>query len=167
TPAHAAEGFAYRATFSPGEALFGDPIAARVDVIVDPAVVDPETVRVHTDFRPFTVALPDVTRRRVGRLARVELVYRLECLVKRCLPGGPQRTFQFAPLRITAGGGTETAFWPKLHVSSRVDPRDLAQPTPRSDVVQQPPVTWRVAPAWTGDFVAVAACLLLAYPALL
>ncbi len=166
-PAQAATGVSYRATFSPREALFGDPIAARVDVVVDPHVVDPAGVRVHVDFRPYSAAPPRVTRRRVAGLARVEFVYRLECLVRRCLPKGPDRTFVFAPVRITAGNRTETFFWPHLHVSSRVDPRDLARPTPRSDVVRQPPVTWRVKPDAAVAVLVGAALLLLAYPALL
>ena len=43
----------YRATLAPREAFFGDPVEAKVDVVVDPRTVDPSRIRVHTDFRPY------------------------------------------------------------------------------------------------------------------
>jgi hypothetical protein len=166
TPAQAVD-VAYRATLSPREALFGDPVEARIDVAVDPKQIDPDTVRVHTDFRPYAATPARIERRVGGGLVRLSFVYRLTCLDKKCLPKGPERTIVFAPLRVRWENTTQILRWPSLQLASRLDPRDVAQPTPRSDVVRQPPMTWGVRPSTAIWVLVAAAVLLLAYPALL
>ncbi len=157
----------YRATLAPREAFFGDPVEAKVDVVVDPRTVDPSRIRVHTDFRPYEAAPQRVTRRAAAGLVHVQFAYRLTCLVRRCLTNGPERTVSFAPVRVTAGTQTQTLRWPNLRVASRVDPHELSRPTPRSDVVRQPAVTWAVAPGPTTAVLVALALALLAYPAVL
>jgi len=166
-PAAAAPPVTHETALAPREALFGDAVEARADVVVDPARVDPSAVRVHVDFRPYRVAATAVTRRAAGDLVRIRFAYRLECLVKACLPKGPERTVSFRPLRITWGNRTQTTFWPNLRIASRIDPRDLSRPTLRSEALHQPAVTWGVRPSRASALLAVAALLLLAYPALL
>jgi hypothetical protein len=172
--AHAAvgTGVSYRATLTPREALFGDPLDARVDVAVDRGRVSPSTVRVHVDLRPYKVVSTTKVERATGKMTRVEFRYRLLCLDTRCLPGGPERTLKFAPVRISwrddAGRRqTQSLLWPPVRQASRVDPRDLAEPTLRSDVVRQPAVTWGVKPSLVVTLLLLAAAALLAYPALL
>ena len=162
-----AEAASYRASLAPREAFFGDPVDARVDVVVDPKTADPARIRVHTDFRPYTAPPPTVTRRAAGGLVHVQFAYRLTCLVRRCLTNGPEKTFVLAPVRVTAGSQTQILRWPNLRVASRVDPHELGRPAPRSDVVRQPPVTWAVAPGPTAAVLLAVALALLAYPALL
>lgn len=166
-PASAAPPVSYQTTLAPREALFGDPVDAHVDVVVDPARVDPRAVRVHVDFRPYRVASGAVTRRSAGDLVRIRFAYRLDCLVKACLPKGPERTVSFRPLRITWGNRTQTTFWPNLRIASRIDPRDLSRPTLRSEALSQPRVTWGVRPQVATRLLVAGALLLLAYPALL
>jgi hypothetical protein len=166
-PAAAAPPVSHETSLTPREALFGDPIEARADVVVDPARVDPDAVRIHVDFRPYRIAATTVTRRAAGDLVRVRFAYRLECLAKACLPQGPERTISFRPLRITAGNRTQTTFWPNLRVASRIDPRDLSRPTLRSEALRLPPVTWGARPSVATALLGVGALLLLAYPALL
>ena len=164
-PAHAAT-VSYRLTLAPREALFGDPVEPEVDVVVDATRVAPSTVRLHADFRPYRVAAATVSRRRSGDLERIVYRWRLDCLVRGCLPGGPERRVQFAPVRIVWSGGEQTAFWPPLRVASRIDPRDLLQPTVRSDVIRQPPVTYAVSPSAVEAILIAVGALLLGYPAL-
>jgi hypothetical protein len=166
-PAAAAPPVSYQTALAPREVLFGDPVEARADVVVDPGRVDPRAVRVHVDFRPYRVASAAVTRRAAGDLVRVRFAYRLDCLAKACLPKGPERTVSFRPLRITSGNQTQTTFWPNLRLASRIDPRDLSRPTLRSEALRQPPVTWGVRPRVATGLLVAAALLLLAYPALL
>jgi hypothetical protein len=166
-PAPAAPPISYQTSLAPREALFGDRVDAHADVVVDPARVDPRAVRVHVDFRPYRVASSFVTRRAAGDLVRVRFAYRLDCLVKACLPKGPERTVSFRPLRITSANRTQTTFWPNLRLASRIDPRDLSRPTLRSEALRQPPVTWGVRPRLATGLLVAAALLLLAYPALL
>jgi hypothetical protein len=161
-------GVSYRATFSPREALFGDALDARVDVVVERSLVDAASVRVHVDLRPYVPVATRRAERPAGRFTRVEYRYRLLCLRRRCLPNGPERTIRFAPVRITWHGQgrtqTQTILWPPLRLASRLDPQQLSQPVPRSDVVRQPAMTWGVEPKLAvGGLVALAA-ILLAYP---
>jgi len=165
-------GVSYRATLSPREALFGDPLDARVDVAVDRARVSPSTVRVHIDLRPYKVVSTERVARTSGNVTRIETRYRLLCLETACLPGGPERTLKFAPVRVTwrddtGRRQTQSLLWPPLRQASRVDPRDLAEPTLRSDVVRQPAVTWSVNPSLVVWLLLLAAAALLVYPALL
>ena len=166
-PAHAASPVSYRTTFEPREALFGDGIDARADVVVDPGRVDPGAVRVHVDFRPYRLASSEVTRRDAGGLVRLRFLYRLECLAKSCLPKGPERTIRFRPARITWGRQTATTFWPPVRLASRIDPRDVTRRALRSEVIRQPAITWAVRPAVAIGGILLAGALLLAYPGLL
>jgi hypothetical protein len=168
-PAHAQEGgVSFRATYSPREVLFGDAVDARVEVVVERSIVGPDGVRVHADFRPYVPVTTARTVRRAGRFTRVEYRYRLVCLRKRCLPNGAERTIAFAPVRITwhrdGRAETQTIRWPSLRLASRLDPRDLSEPTLRSDVVRQPPVTWGIDPKHAVIGLLAVAALLLAYP---
>jgi hypothetical protein len=165
-------GVSYRATLMPREALFGDPLDARVDVAVDRARVSPSTVRLHIDLRPYKVVSTKRVERTAGDVTRIETRYRLLCLETACLPGGAERTLKFAPVRITwrddtGRRQTQSLLWPPLRQASRVDPKDLAEPTLRSDVVRQPAVTWGVNPTLAVVLLLLAAAALLAYPALL
>jgi hypothetical protein len=165
-------GVSFRATLAPREALWGDVVRGRVDVVVEPALADPDSVRVHVDLRPYSVVSTTVTRDREGSLVRVTNRYRLRCLERPCLPGRPERLIDFRPVRITwadRGGRTQTQtiFWPPLELASRVNPKDLAEPVLRSEVARQPPVTWRVRPSLAIGGLLVVAGLLLLYPVLL
>jgi hypothetical protein len=168
-PAHAqGSGVSYRATLAPREALFGDALDARVDVVVERALVAANTVRVHTDFRPYVAVAARRTERPAGEFTRVEYRYRLLCLRKRCLPNGEERTIKFAPVRITWHGEgtaqTQSILWPSLRLASRLDPVELSEPTLRSDVIRQPAVTWGIDPQQAVAILAAVAALLLAYP---
>ena len=163
-PAHAARGPSYRLTMTPREALFGDPVTAQVDVVVDPARVSPASVRVHADFRPYHVESSTIVRTHARDLTRILFTWRLDCLERKCLPGGPERRVQFAPVRVTWSAGTQIAFWSPLRVASRIDPRDLLRAAPRSDVIRQPALTYAVSPAALVAALVAVAALLLVYP---
>jgi len=172
-PARAADGsgVSYRATLAPREALFGDALDARVDVVVDPSIVAASSVRVHVDFRPYVPVATSRADRAAGGFTRVEFRYRLLCLRKRCLPKGPERTIRFAPVRISWNGTdrteTQTILWPSLRLASRLDPQELSEPTPRSDVLRQPAMTWGVEPTRAIWILLALAAVLLAYPLVL
>ena len=165
-PAQAAP-LSYRLTLAPREVLFGDPVTAEVDVIVRPEQVRPSSIRIHTDFRPYSVAAATVAGADAGPLRRIAYRWRLECLARACLPGGPEKAVEFRPVRVTWSGRTETAFWPPLRLASRIDPRDVSQPALRSNVIRQPRVTYDIAPGRLALALVLAAALLLLYPALL
>jgi hypothetical protein len=173
-PAAAASGtgVSYRATLAPREALFGDALDARVDVVVDPTLASPSSVRVNVDLRPYRAVSVRRSEDPAGGLTRVQFRYRLLCLRRPCLPNGPERTFRFAPVRIGWRGTdgrpqVQAIFWPPLRLASRLDPKDLRELTMRSDVVRQPPVTWGVQPGTAIAVLLLAAAALLVYPMVL
>ena len=63
---------AVRGGLTPDVHLFGEPVVAHVDVIVDREQVDPDAVRVKTDFTPASFSgYPHSWDMRVARAARI------------------------------------------------------------------------------------------------
>jgi hypothetical protein len=123
-----------RAALGPRASLFGDVLTARALVLVDATRVDPATVRVHASFVPYDV-LSESRRvhRSVGRAARVDVEYRLQCVVAACLaamgraqPGGGLRAtpIRFTRARVSALEGARVVAapiaWPRVIVRSRL-----------------------------------------------
>ena len=118
------------ATLSPREALFGDPITARVEV----RGADPRQLRVSVGFGPLDSSRPSVERD--GDLVRY--TYRLQCLRAACLPVGRRRRFVLPPVRVDDGVHSILAAWPTVLIGSRLTPGDRASPIFR---VPQPAAT--------------------------
>lgn len=83
-------------TITPPVALFGDPITARVDVLVDEEELDPDRLVFEPDFAPYEIlGDPVVERRDLGRYARLRYAYTLRCITLDCVEllfGGGQVT---------------------------------------------------------------------------
>ncbi len=58
------EGIAAQATLEPRITLFGDTVVGHVDVLLDRRRVDPDSVRVGTEFLPWEIVGPPVRERR-------------------------------------------------------------------------------------------------------
>lgn len=177
------------AALSPRTALFGETVTARVDVTLNRALIDPDSVRVATDFEPWRrVGKPRRARADGEQTTHVRTTWILRCLTSSCLP--PQRPLPvlFTSATVTydrAGDGPSgqqlTVNWPTLYVHSRLVPTALAPPalggggsSPfempwRADLVSMPAASYRLDPdvAQTGLFAAAAAfgalALVLAY----
>ncbi len=168
--AGAAGSVSFRAALTPRSHLFGEPVTAAVEVVVDRA--DAGSVQVRPDFRPYSVAGPvELTRLDGGGSTELRYRYTLDCLTRSCLPGDARRRVVFSPVHIfLRSGGTEreeTATWPALIVRSRLAPEDLARPAPRSSVYPVGDVSYRISPSvlfWA--LAAVAALLVLVAAAL-
>jgi hypothetical protein len=116
----------------PASPHFGDRVTATVEILVDPRQVDPDSVRVVTDFAPYRAAAPPHRSRREARgLVTIRHRFRLLCLRAPCRPPvGGVRTFRFTPARVTFRrvNGTSGAFTRRsypLTVASRLS-EDLA-----------------------------------------
>jgi hypothetical protein len=83
-------------------ALFGDQLTAEVDVYSDDRTVDPASVHVRTDFRPYSPISTRIDRTQQGGVSLLRTRIVLECTTRPCLPpqtvGTPVR---FAPLTVT------------------------------------------------------------------
>jgi hypothetical protein len=147
-------------SITPARSLFGQILTARADVVLDPRVVDPASVQLAAEFKPFRVRAE--SRRVVagiGRATIVRFVYELQCISRKCLPAANDRGatgFQVAATRATArarDGRTVTApvAWPSFGVQSRLTGDDIAFSTPRIDAAFAPPrVSWAVSPDLVG-----------------
>jgi hypothetical protein len=120
---------------APSSVLFGDTVHVRVEATIDRRRLDPDRLRLETNFKPYEPITPRrVTRKDVSHYTR--LVYRvdLHCVISDCAPdaGALQRlTLQPAKLvyrgRARGGGRAPslTLDWPVVVVFSRLDVIDL------------------------------------------
>ena len=61
--------------------LFGDTLEAQVDVVLDPSAIDPASVDVQWDSKPWVaVSPPAKSIEKAGSAAHVRTTYRLRCL---------------------------------------------------------------------------------------
>ena len=152
------DGIRARTVIEPRVALFADTVTAKVEVVLDSTRIDPESLRVSTNFRPFLqIRAPARSTRRAGATQYEETVYVLRCLGADCAPQQPSASREFAPARVTyvtRGGsrGSRVLRWPVLVVNSRIVPDDferddeLSDPW-RADLVSLPTVSYRISPS--------------------
>jgi len=146
------------ATLSPRNVLFGDTLTARVDVEVDRSRVIPGSVRIKSEFAPWSlVDAPVRARRDVGGATVIRTTYVLRCVISPCVPPRETAPLEFNPAHITyrvqKGNKPDSvdARWPVLVVHSRIVRSDfdrqasLTSPW-KADVVSMPAVSYRVSP---------------------
>jgi hypothetical protein len=118
-------------SFYPNELLFGDSVAAEVDVVTS---VPARLIRLETNFHPYRVESETRTTIRLSD-SRTQTRHRftLSCLRTACAiqHGQPGRMFPFPAAQVSAGGLQVEAVWKPLVVLSRT----LAAPgsEPRTD----------------------------------
>jgi hypothetical protein len=180
------------ATVYPQTFLFADPVHIRVDAVVDRRRLDPNLVRIETNWSPYTPIAPMVrTRTDVGSYARLRWTVDVHCVVVVCVPAvGSNVRKVFEPTTITYAGhlasGVKpqaTVTWPDLVAWSRLDPVDTQQKAlvekgpvlKRQEVAFGPPwhvdttlaaVSYRVSPAtvfWAALSLALALVLATAF----
>jgi hypothetical protein len=121
----------------PTTALFGDRVSAEIAVYTSKKQIDPGSVRVRTDFRPYRVVETEVVRSSQGPVSLLRTRLVLQCLTSACLPrAGRDRMFRFPSATVTYRQGTtrvrQVEPWGALQVYSRL----TSQP-PRLD--EEPP----------------------------
>jgi hypothetical protein len=119
------------ASLSPATAHFGDQVTAVLDVLVNPALVDPRSVRLETRFSPYDVVEEHDERGTLGGAAHLHSTYLLACWSQACTTTGEQRSIRFPAGRIVLreqGRGTtaQPIKWPALLVSTRLTPDEVA-----------------------------------------
>ncbi len=161
---------AVHASFEPPTVQFGDPVTARVVVLLDRALARAETLKITDDLAPLTQLGPARTTRTTrGRLTVVSISVPAACLTDPCVarPGETRLELPRVTAAVSAAddrvlrAGTA---WPVLRVQSRVTAADLAPVRPpfRADA-SPPPPSYRIAPATLARlFEALAALLAVA-----
>jgi hypothetical protein len=145
---------AVRADVLPHEHLYGDPLTAQVDVLLDRAFVRPDSVRVEEGFGPYRVQRRHREREDLGGTTHLRYTYELDCLRGRpCLPGDEGgRRFELPEVRVSyvvtdIGDRTTTRVeLPVLSSSSRLLGANLNDPAFRADPRETPAPTYRVSP---------------------
>jgi hypothetical protein len=161
------EPIAVTGTITPAQHLFGDPLRARVDVVLDSERVDPDSVRVRVNFAPYRpLAPPRRLESSAGQIKRIRFDYRLACLGYRCLPVG-QRTFDLRGATVeyrsrgTPEVRTEQIDWPPIRAAGRIQATRLWEARMRADYRDLGTPTYRVSP-WLVQLVALALAVLFA-----
>jgi hypothetical protein len=159
-----------RASFVPAAVQFGDPVSARLVVVLDRDAVDSRTLKITESLAPMTQLAPPKTVRTVrGARETVTVTIRATCLSDACLR--PRLTFPAVRLAATRRDGRParlTADWGALPVGRRVTAHDLAEATPhfRANTAALPP-TYRVSPSKAATVLEVVAGLAAAAAAAL
>ena len=160
---------------------FGDTVTARVEVTVDRSRVDPDSVRVNTDFTPWKPAgAPHELRRDGKSTTYLETSYTLRCLESFCTTPEAADTQSFRAARVsytTLGDGADSkaahtlrAAWPELLVTARYAPPNAggasSQPATRwqANLVSLPAATYRLSPWLIFALLLGGAVLLAAIP---
>jgi hypothetical protein len=87
-----------RGTLVPNVHLFGEPVVARVDVVLDRDQVDPADVTLKTDFAPYErVGETRVERQDLGHYTHLRYATTLRCLNEDCIP----RTIRYSGIPIS------------------------------------------------------------------
>jgi hypothetical protein len=151
-PAAPAERIAVNATIGPAQHMFGDPVRARIELILDAKRIDPATVKLRVNFAPYRPLRPP---RRVqsaaGAVTRLRFDYMLGCLTYRCLPTG-ERNFDLRNATVeyrsrgSAGPQTEEIDWSPLRAAGRIPATRLWEAQLRADYRDLGPPTYRVQP---------------------
>lgn len=171
------EGLTARTSISPRAQLFGERVVARLDLLIDRDVVDPDTISIATDFTPYTpTAKLRVERVDYERMTRMRYSVPLECLEDDCAPRRDRKDVRFRPAQVRSEGRVvQRPAWPVMTIGSRlqnpvIDNTDvrnqrLREPTTgldwRAEVRVASP-TWRIEPAQATVLLVAFAILLLA-----
>ena len=148
-----AEPVAVNATLGPQQHLFGDPIRARVDLILDAKQVDPDTVNVRASFAPYRPLQPPTRwQTSSGAITRLRFDYQLACLGFRCLPRGRGRIeLRNGAVEYRRRGDEAVQKneidWPVLNVTGRISPTRLWEAQLRSEYQELGPPTYSVSPS--------------------
>lgn len=175
-------------TLTPTTHLFADDAHARLDVIVDRRLLDPERVRVSTSFEPYE-AVGGVVRSRsdLGQYTRLRYDHTLRCLTADCIPvrlesilgeqeegRGERRTFRFPPAQVRYDDPDEdlpsvlrSVSWPALTSVSRLSETQADAEFPfRLSPTPLPALSYRVSPPLFAAGALAAGLLLVLIPAL-
>lgn len=153
-----------RADISPRIVLFGDSVTALVEVTVARNRVDPDSVRVQTDFSPWRpLGDPQHVRSDGESTTSLQTSYALRCVTNRCISDdaaavqNDTEVLVFKQARVTYRDPVDASRvsldvpWPRLTVGARFSARDaLSEGSStsgwRADLLSLPAFSYRVTP---------------------
>lgn len=155
-----------RTDLSPRSAFFGDTVTALVEVTLDRSRVDPDSVRVQTDFSPWKrIANPERLRRDAETTTYLRMSFLLRCLTSTCIStdetavlldkaiqtfGQARVTYRAPEGAVSSDRGSLQVPWPRLLIGARYSARAAqsagASGGWRADLESLPAVTYSMAP---------------------
>jgi hypothetical protein len=172
-------------SLTPTVHLFAEPVVARVDVLVDRDHLDPDRLRLQTEFLPYDVKATATERTDRGRFTELRYQWLLRCLRIACIPEvlpsaageaetgrGERRNFNLPAAQVLYDdpeGETHTltrATWPELVSVSRIKQSDVPSFgfVFKTSVTPLPEPDYRVSPTLLGAGLLAGAAALLALP---
>lgn len=136
------QSFAVATSITPRTAAFGDPLTAKLRILVDRGRIDPDTIRVLARFQPWRDRTT-IERVDAGDLTALTYTIELHCLTLSCVNFEREYNPQLTGARITSDGGrvVEVA-WPDVSIGTRVPPREFV-PENTGEEAQDWPPKWR------------------------
>ena len=160
----AARPFAATASLSNRTVLFGDPLVARLDIVLDPRAVAPGSVEVTPSFGTYRVVGRSL-RTTTAAGERLSYRYVLECLDPVCAPPSARVEQRFQPTIVSYRSRSGEAVkqrvaWPSYLLSSRLTEAERSRPgrNLRFDATP-PPASYRIDPGTLRAFLAALAGL--------
>ena len=136
------QSLAVATSLAPRTAAFGDPVTARLRILVDRDRIDPASIRVLMGFEPWQHRTT-IDRLDVGDITALTYTSQLQCLTVACVTFEREYRLAFQPARISSGRGrVSEAQWPSLAVATRVPQPELV-PENTGEEVQSWPPRWR------------------------
>ena len=136
------QSFAVATSITPRTVAFGDPITARLRILVDRDRIDPASILVLARFQPWRDRTT-IERVDSGNLTSITYTTELHCLTLSCVAFEREYNPDLPDARITSDRGRVVeAVWPSVSVVTRVPPRDFA-PESTGEEAQDWPPKWR------------------------
>lgn len=136
------QSFAVATSITPRTSAFGDPLTARLRILVDRDRIDPDSVRVLARFQPWRDRTT-IDRVDAGDLTALTYTIELQCLTLSCVAFEREHEPQLPAARITSDRGrVYEAEWPTVSVGTRVPPQGFV-PENTGDEEQDWPPKWR------------------------
>jgi hypothetical protein len=180
-------------SLAPTAHLFAEPVAVRIDVVLNRRRLDPARLRLRVDFLPYRI-VNGISRSREDfeRFSSVTYRLTLRCLTIQCVPSrlasvlgsqegrGERRTFRFKPARLLYDDPRtgelrhlRRIWWPPLDSISRLSAENTGVPaigaSPGAEFratftpVREP--SYRMSPSLLGGVLLAGAAALLVLPA--
>ncbi len=154
-------------SIAPTTHLFADPVAARLEIVVDRTLLDPERIDLKTTFDPYElVGQGELARKDFRQYTRLRYEFTLRCLTLACVPEevqaevgpggarGERRTFRLQPAQILYDDPSgdlppvlRSVAWPPLTSVSRLSVASVQSEFPfRATPTELPAASYRVSP---------------------
>ncbi|MDQ3381513.1 MAG: hypothetical protein M3546_14555 [Actinomycetota bacterium] len=172
-------------SIAPTTHLFADPVRARLEIVVDRTLLDPERIDLEAKFGPYEqVGEAQLARTDFRQYTRLRYEFTLRCLTLACVPEevqaevgpggarGERRTFRLAPAQILYDDPSgdlppvlRTVAWPPLTSVSRLSVALVQSGFPfRATPTALPAASYRVSPPLLAGALVLAALALLVLP---